>query len=84
MVFRLPSFVPNGSTKDYAELIERHIQRFAPDFRDCILARSISSPLTLGCGERSFSNPGQFTSSQVSPVDYGNIAFRRCRRCGIP
>lgn len=39
--------VPNGSTKDYTELIERQITRFAPDFRDCILARSISSPLAL-------------------------------------
>jgi phytoene dehydrogenase-like protein len=39
--------VPNGSTKDYTELIERQITRFAPDFRDCILARSISSPAVL-------------------------------------
>ena len=39
--------VPNGSTKDYTELIERQIIRFAPDFRDCILARSISSPIVL-------------------------------------
>lgn len=39
--------VPNGSTKDCTELIERQITRFAPDFRDCILARSISSPATL-------------------------------------
>jgi phytoene dehydrogenase-like protein len=34
--------VPNGSTKDYTELIERQITRFAPAFRDCILARSVS------------------------------------------
>ena len=39
--------VPNGSTKDYTELIERQIRRFAPDFRDCILARSILSPVAL-------------------------------------
>ena len=39
--------VPNGSTKDYTESIERQITRFAPDFRDCILARSISSPAAL-------------------------------------
>jgi phytoene dehydrogenase-like protein len=26
--------VPNGSAKDYTELIERQIARFAPDFRD--------------------------------------------------
>jgi phytoene dehydrogenase-like protein len=39
--------VPNGSAKDYTESIERQIARFAPDFRDCILARSISSPVAL-------------------------------------
>jgi len=39
--------VPNGSAKDYTESIERQIARFAPDFRDCILARSISSPAAL-------------------------------------
>ena len=39
--------VPNGSEKDCTELIERQIARFAPDFRDCILARSISAPAAL-------------------------------------
>jgi len=39
--------VPNGSVEDYTESIERQITRFAPDFRDCILARSISSPAAL-------------------------------------
>jgi phytoene dehydrogenase-like protein len=39
--------VPNGSAKDYSEAIERQITRFAPGFRDCILARSISSPAGL-------------------------------------
>jgi len=31
--------VPNGSTFDMTESIERQIERFAPGFRDCILAR---------------------------------------------
>ena len=39
--------VPNGSAEDYTESIERQITRFAPDFRDCILARSVSSPAAL-------------------------------------
>lgn len=30
-----------------ADPVERQIARFAPDFRDCILARSISSPAAL-------------------------------------
>ncbi|MCE5316441.1 MAG: NAD(P)/FAD-dependent oxidoreductase, partial [Parachlamydia sp.] len=39
--------VPNGSTKDMTEIIESQIERFAPGFRDCILARSTRSPLEL-------------------------------------
>jgi phytoene dehydrogenase-like protein len=39
--------VPNGSTIDMASRIEAQIERFAPGFRDCILARHISSPATL-------------------------------------
>ena len=36
--------VPNGSTVDMSEAIERQIDRFAPGFRDTILARSVMSP----------------------------------------
>jgi phytoene dehydrogenase-like protein len=39
--------VPNGSTKDHTESIENQIARFAPGFRNCILARSVSSPAAL-------------------------------------
>jgi phytoene dehydrogenase-like protein len=39
--------VPNGSTKDVSRLIERQITRFAPEFPDCILSKSISSPASL-------------------------------------
>lgn len=36
--------VPNGSTVDMSETIERQIERFAPGFRDCILERSVMTP----------------------------------------
>ena len=39
--------VPNGSTADRLEAMERQITRFAPEFQDCILARSISSSSKL-------------------------------------
>lgn len=39
--------VPNGSTVDMTSRIEAQIERFAPGFRDCILARYISSPAVL-------------------------------------
>jgi phytoene dehydrogenase-like protein len=39
--------VPNSSTFDMTERIEAQIERFAPGFRDCILARHVSSPATL-------------------------------------
>jgi phytoene dehydrogenase-like protein len=39
--------VPNGSTVDMKDAIERQIERFAPGFRDCILARSVLMPADL-------------------------------------
>ena len=39
--------VPNGSTVDMTDAIERQIERFAPGFRDCILARSVLTPADL-------------------------------------
>jgi phytoene dehydrogenase-like protein len=39
--------VPHGSTVNMLEKLEDQIERFAPGFRDCILARRIFSPADL-------------------------------------
>ncbi len=39
--------VPNGSSADMLEKIENQIERFAPGFRDCVLARKVFSPAAL-------------------------------------
>jgi phytoene dehydrogenase-like protein len=37
--------VPSGSTLDQTDVIERQIERFAPGFRDCIIARHRTTSL---------------------------------------
>ena len=39
--------VPNGSTADMTQIIEEQIERFAPGFQDCILARSTRTAMDL-------------------------------------
>jgi phytoene dehydrogenase-like protein len=39
--------VPNGSDISVLEKLENQIDRFAPGFRDCILARRVFSPVDL-------------------------------------
>jgi len=39
--------VPNGSTTDMTSAIEDQIERFAPGFRDCIVARHVMGPAMM-------------------------------------
>ena len=39
--------VPNGSTVDMTERIEAQIERFAPGFRDRVIARTTTSPAEI-------------------------------------
>jgi phytoene dehydrogenase-like protein len=61
--------VPNGCTKNMVEAIENQVERFAPGFRDCVIARSVMSPADLeqrnpnlvgGDISGGASTPGQF------------------------
>jgi phytoene dehydrogenase-like protein len=39
--------VPNGSERDWLPMLERQIERFAPGFAECVLARSVMGPAAL-------------------------------------
>jgi phytoene dehydrogenase-like protein len=39
--------VPNGSDVDMTSRIEAQLERFAPGFRDCVMARRVSTPAAL-------------------------------------
>ncbi len=39
--------VPNGSSTDMTDRIERQVERFAPGFRDLVLARHVMTPSSL-------------------------------------
>lgn len=61
--------VPNGSTVDCTQAIEDQIERFAPGFRDCVLARRAWSPADLEDRDANLSggdvNAGKFNFRQV-------------------
>lgn len=68
--------VPHGSTVDMTERIERQVERFAPGFRDLILARHAATPAAL---ERHNPNlVGGDISAGV--MDLRQLFFRPVRR----
>ena len=76
--------VPNGSTFDMSERIEAQIERFAPGFRDRILARHTMTPAALQLYNANYIggdiNGGLqdltqlFTRPTISPVPYATPA----------
>lgn len=61
--------VPNGATMDRTRAMEDQIERFAPGFRDCVLARRVSTPADLERMDANLSggdiNAGAFHMRQV-------------------
>lgn len=55
--------VPSGSTVDMTEVMERQIERFAPGFRDCVLARH-----TMNCADYERYNPNLIGGDIVGGV----------------
>ncbi len=67
--------VPNGSERDWLGVLEAQIERFAPGFRECVLARSVMAPAAL---ERWDANlvGGDISGGAMTP---GQMVFRPTR-----
>jgi phytoene dehydrogenase-like protein len=68
--------VPSGSTEDLTEAIEAQVDRFAPGFRDVVLARSALGPAALEAHDRNL--VGGDLNAGV--MDLGQLLFRPRRR----
>jgi phytoene dehydrogenase-like protein len=68
--------VPNGSTVDMTERIEAQVERFAPGFRDRILARHTMGPADLEAHNRNLVG-GDLNGGAM---DLGQLFFRPARK----
>jgi phytoene dehydrogenase-like protein len=68
--------VPNGSKEDMTERIEAQVERFAPGFRQLILARSTRDPAALEAGNRNIVG-GDINGGAM---DLGQLLFRPVRK----
>jgi phytoene dehydrogenase-like protein len=68
--------VPNGSTEDMTDRMEAQIERFAPGFRDLVLARAATTPADF---ERRNAN---IVGGDINggAMDLGQLFFRPVRR----
>ena len=68
--------VPNGSTVDMTERVESQVERFAPGFRDLILARHALGPAELEAHNRNLVG-GDLNGGAM---DLGQLLFRPVRK----
>jgi phytoene dehydrogenase-like protein len=68
--------VPNGATVDMTERIEAQVERFAPGFRDLILARHAMGPAELEAHNRNLVG-GDLNGGAM---DLGQLFFRPARK----
>jgi phytoene dehydrogenase-like protein len=68
--------VPNGSAEDMTERIEAQVERFAPGFRELVLARSTMGPAELEAHNRNLVG-GDLNGGAM---DLGQLLFRPARR----
>jgi phytoene dehydrogenase-like protein len=68
--------VPNGSAEDMTERIEAQVERFAPGFRDLVLARSVKRPADFERGNRNLVG-GDINGGAA---DLGQLFFRPVRK----
>jgi phytoene dehydrogenase-like protein len=68
--------VPNGSAEDMTERIEAQVERFAPGFRELVLARSTMGPAELEAHNRNLVG-GDLNGGAM---DLGQLIFRPARK----
>lgn len=68
--------VPNGFRGDASDAVERQVERFAPGFRELILARSVMAPAQLAAHNRNLVG-GDFNGGVM---DLGQVVFRPARK----
>jgi phytoene dehydrogenase-like protein len=68
--------VPNGSAEDMTEAVEAQVERFAPGFRDLVLARSALAPPLLEAKNRNLVG-GDVNGGAA---DLGQLFFRPAKR----
>jgi phytoene dehydrogenase-like protein len=68
--------VPNGSVEDMTDAIEAQVERFAPGFRELILARSALAPPLLEAKNRNLVGG----DLNAGAADLGQLVFRPVRK----